>query len=134
VDFVTVVVDVSGGCRRILSSEGFMRTDRYLKVILTVIALELLWLGVQPLTPAVSAQAAATPVVITGIQLADGVFLPAGIVGSYSRVPGAAANVLRPLTTRVEGALSIQQPVKIETDRALLVQQVDYTPRARPGE
>ena len=34
-----------------------MKTDRYLRIILTIIAVELLWLGIRDLTPTVSAQA-----------------------------------------------------------------------------
>jgi hypothetical protein len=55
--------------------------DRYLKVILTVIAIELLWLGLRDLAPRVSAQAAPMPVVITRVQIegADGGFLPVAL-------------------------------------------------------
>ena len=110
--------------------------DRYLKIILTVIALELLWIGAQHSATPVSAQATATPVIITGIQLppSDAAFLPVGVIGSYTRIPRAAAAVVGPLAVRVNGAVDVTQPLKIEADRPLLVQQVDYTPRARPGE
>ena len=120
-----------------------MHADRYLKLILTVIALELFWLGVQHSAPAVSAQAAATPVVITGIQLSGNNqgFLPVGIAGVYAAIPPVATTVLRPMSTRVEGTptmtpikVNVNQPLKIEADQPIPVQQVDYTPKARPGE
>jgi len=53
-----------------------MQVDRYVKIILTVIALELLWIGVRDVAPPVSAQAPApaaaaapTAVVIRGIDI-----------------------------------------------------------------
>ena len=114
-----------------------MRHDRYIKFILTVIARELLWLGAKQGATPVSAQAGPTQVIITGVQIdkPDG-FIPVGIVGGYRDVPPWAARSLQPLTTRVAGDVSIlpRMPLKIESDRPLLVQQVDYTPRARPGE
>ena len=114
-----------------------MRRNRYLKIILTVIALELAWLGVKDLSPGVSAQTAATPVVITGVQIEgnSGGFVPVAIVGGYREMP-RGAELLRPMTTRIEGPVSVvvPGPIKVEADRPLPVQQVDYTPRPRPGE
>ena len=127
-----------------------MRHDRYLTFILTVIALELLWIGLRDTAPAVSAQArpAAAPVVITGVDLAGpaGNFLPVAVVGSYREVPAGTAPVLRPMTTRVEGSVSAtlapqtivgirtDRPLKVEADRPLPVREVVYTPGERPGE
>jgi hypothetical protein len=109
----------------------------YLKVILTVIAIELAWLGVKDLAPRVSAQATATPVVITGVQIAgnEGGFVPVAIVGAYRDAP-RGPHLLGPLATRIEGRVPVQLPlpVKVAADMPLPVQQVDYTPRARPGE
>jgi hypothetical protein len=120
-----------------LAMEGpSMGTDRYLKVILTIIALELCWLGLIQSAPAMSAQAAATPVIVTGIQLPPNnqAFLPVGIVGAYTNIPPGAAIALRPLSTRIEGMVTVREPITVEADRPLPVQQVDYTPRARPGD
>jgi hypothetical protein len=91
-------------------------TDRYLKFLLTVIALELLWLAASGPAPAVSAQGAATPVIITGVQLdpaMDG-NLPVSVRGSITFVPLG--------------------PIKVEADHPLPVQSVPYTPSARPGD
>ena len=118
-----------------------MNRDRYLKFILTVIALELLWFGVKDIATPVSAQAAATRVVITGVEIdaGDGIraaFVPVGIVGGYRNVPATASALLRPLSARIEGDVNIvtTSPMKIEADRPLPVQNVDYVPRVRPGE
>ena len=43
-----------------------MAVDRYVKTVLTIIALELFWIGVKDLATPVTAQAALTPVVIRG--------------------------------------------------------------------
>jgi hypothetical protein len=111
--------------------------DRYIKFILTVIALELLWLGAREGAPPVSAQAGPTRVIITGVEIdkADS-FIPVGIVGAYRDVPAWAIRSLQPLTTRVAGEVAVltRSPLKVEADRPLPVQEVDYTPRARPGE
>jgi hypothetical protein len=115
-----------------------MTGDRYLKAILTVIALELLWLGVNHATPAASAQGVITPVIIRGIQLDPDTttFVPVGVVGSYRQVPGIATPTLEPMATRVNGTVAIEarDPIKIEADRPLRVETVDYAPRTRPGE
>ena len=122
-----------------------MHHNRYIKFILTVIALELLWLGAQRGATPVSAQAGPTRVIIAGVQLeGTNAFVPVGIVGGYRDLPQGAAGTLRPLTTRVEGDVLIlprvplkvefDRPIKVEADSPLPVQQVDYTPRARPGE
>jgi len=114
-----------------------MRKDRYLKFILTVIAIELAWLGAKELAPGVSAQADATRVVITGVQMEanDGGFVPVAIVGGYREIP-PGAGMLRPMTTRIEGnvAVEVAAPVTVEADQPLPVKQVDYIPRERPGE
>ena len=91
--------------------------DRYLKIILTVIALELLWLAVwEPSRPAFAQDSAGMPVIITGIRLdpEESGVLPVTARGTITIVPAG--------------------PVKIEADRPLLVESVPYTPSARPGE
>jgi hypothetical protein len=126
-----------------------MSGDRYLKAVLTIIALELLWIGVKDSAPAVSAQAQAQPqltsVVIRGIQLPNGEpgYLPVAVLGSIRQVPPAAAAFIQPLQAEITGRpvrveapiplkVEIDGPVKVETDRPLSVENVQYTPTARP--
>ena len=123
-----------------------MHRGRYLNAILTVIALELLWLGLMHNAPPVSAQGAPTPVIVRGIQIDPnlGTYLPVAVVGQYRRVPDPATAVLQSSSTHVDGTVMIQaapalkveidRPVRIDTQQPLLVRQVDYTPRQRPGE
>ena len=91
-------------------------SDRYLRVVLTVIALELLWISIGSWTRPLSAQPSAMPVVITGIRLD-----PA---------------TQRPLPVAVEGTVTITatEPLKIEADQPLPVESVRYTPGDRPGD
>lgn len=125
-----------------------VRTERYLKIVLTVIAMELLWLGVKDLAPPVQAQAgqvAPVRVVITGVDMrpADG-FLPVAVAGGYREVPAGSRPVLEPLQVRISGSVPIEaraalkieadRPLKIEADRPLRVESVPYTPGVRPGE
>jgi hypothetical protein len=122
-----------------------MRADGYLKVVLTVIALELLWIGAKTVAVPVSAQDAPTRVVITGIEMdtTRPAYLPVAIVGSVRTIPaplrvtveslrlGAPVEVdtqLRPLR------IDTDRPLKIEADKPLKVETVRYTPGARPGE
>lgn len=117
--------------------------DRYLKVVLTIIAVELLWIGVKDMAPGVAAQAAATPVVITGVSLPHDApdFLPVGIVGSYPDVPEPFRDRLVQTTVRISTPVIVQQPLqitadrplKVEADRPLPVENVPYTPGLRPG-
>lgn len=116
-------------------------SDRYLKVVLTVIALELGWLALNQGTPPVAAQAQPQPtrVVITGIELPNNrAFMPVGVVGAYQQVP---RELQRQLGQQVVGVDSTEPlriravgPVKVENDRPLLVESVKYTPGQRPGE
>ena len=120
--------------------------DRYLKVILTVIAIELLWLGLRDLAPRVSAQAAPMPVVFSGVQIegADGGFLPVALVGTVRQIPPAHSDVLEPSLVRIAGPVAVvareplkievKQPLKIEADQPLKMEAVPYTPGIRPGE
>ena len=123
-----------------------MSTDRYLKVILTIIAVELLWLGLRNVASPVSAQAAPTPVVITGVQIdrPDGGFLPVAVAGSFRQIPDSFRSALEPLHVQISGSVPIEaraplkieadRPLKIESDRPLKVESVDYTPKSRPGD
>ena len=118
-----------------------MKTDRYLKAILTLIAIELGWLAFNQAATPVTAQAA-TPVVITGIALPTGRgYIPVGVVGQ-ARLPD---RTLLPvdMTIRndrvpvsVSGIVDMRPigAIKIEADRPLKVENVGYTPAQRPGE
>lgn len=130
-------------------------TDRYLKVILTVIALELLWLGVKDIGTPVAAQAqaassnrAATPVVITGVEMRGRVMdalpiyemEPLAVMTTRPVVIDATRPVVieatRPLQIEATRPLPIRGsvPLKIEVDRPLPVENVGYRPSNRPGE
>jgi len=90
--------------------------DRYLKIVLTLIALELFWLIAIGPPRTAAAQAGATRVIITGIDL-DGLrdsALPVDVKGLVTIVPAG--------------------PLKIEADEPLRVESVPYTPSQRPGE
>ena len=115
-----------------------MHTDRYLRIILTVIAVELLWLGLKDVSPTVAAQAEPSRVIIASV---DGGFLPVAIAGQTAN---AGRNPLRPIQVGITGDVTIQaraplkieadRPLKVEADRPLRVESVPYTPGARPGE
>ena len=117
-----------------------MRTDRYLRIILTVIAVELLWLGLKDAAPPVFAQDAPMRVVIAGVEAGNGV-LPVVIAGQTQT---AGRPPFRPLEVGISGVVPIEargvvkieadRPIKIEADRPLRVESVPYTPGARPGE
>jgi hypothetical protein len=94
-----------------------MAVDRFVKTILTIIALELFWIGIKDTAPPVAAQAQLTPVVIRSIQIPAGSndYLPVGLVGQPVRV-------------------EVQRPVKIEADQPIKVENVGYTPAKTPGE
>jgi hypothetical protein len=94
-----------------------MAVDRFVKTILTIIALELFWIGLKDTAPPVAAQAQLTPVVIRSIQIPAGSndYLPVGLVGQPVRV-------------------EVQRPVKIEADQPIKVENVGYTPAKSPGE
>ena len=94
-----------------------MAVDRFVKIILTIIALELFWIGLKDTATPVVAQGQLTPVIIRGVQLPAGSndYLPVGVVG-------------QPVRVGVTGA------VKVETDRPLKVENIGYTPSKNPGE
>ena len=115
-----------------------MKTDRYLRIILTIIAVELFWIGVKDLAPGVEAQGAPTRVIIASV---DGGFLPVALAG---QTMNAGRNPLRPIQVGITGDVSVQartplkieadRPLKVEAERPLKVESVPYTPGARPGE
>ena len=112
-----------------------MTVDRYTKLLLTIIVLELGWIAVSQAGVQVSAQRNdATPVIIRGVEGPPGkeVFIPVAVVGS---------SVLR-----VESARPLEvvasQPVKIEADQPipvttgnepLLIKTVSDPPAFKPG-
>ena len=114
-----------------------MSSDRYLKAILTIIALELFWIGVRDTATVVSAQPTPTPVIIRGVQIADNESrgaLPVNILGATRALRIEAE---RPLRIEALRPLKIEAdvPIRVETDRPLLVESVQYAPGARrPGE
>ena len=101
-----------------------MTADRYLKVILTIIACELLWLGVRDMAPPVSAQQAPAPVVIAGFQLNPGdPPLKVALASPIRLEPN------QPVTVQVTN-----QPLTVQTGSTpLTVQSVPAKGGARPG-
>jgi hypothetical protein len=128
----------SGDSYTFAAGDIAMYTNRYLRIILTVIAIELLWIGLKDFAPEVSAQAEPMRVVIAGVE---GGFLPVALAG---QTPDAGRNPLRPIQIGISGTVAIQtrtplkieadRPLKVEADRPLRVEPVPYTPSARPGE
>jgi hypothetical protein len=124
--------------------------DRYLKIVLTVIALELLWIGAKDTAVPLAAQQApaATRVVITGIDIAPAAAsrgaLPIMVRASdpalrmQSDAPGRPLRIEAERPVRIDTerpiSVSIDRPIKVEADRPLPVEQVPYKPSARPGE
>lgn len=120
-------------------------SDRYLKAVLTVIALELLWLGVkdsgtpvwaqargaQPPAAAQPAAPAPTRVVITGVDMD----------ASSRGLPVFSAN---PLTVEVASPVKIEAdepiaivgsaPIRVEAEKPLPVETVPFVPAKKPGE
>jgi hypothetical protein len=123
-----------------------MPADRYLKVILTIIAAELLWLAVRDGMPAVSAQNEPTRVVITGVDIAptERAYLPVVVLGSARDVPAATRTWVQPLRVQIPDPVHVEarpplkvevdRPIKIETDHPIKVESVEYKAKSRPGE
>jgi hypothetical protein len=125
-----------------------MHIDRYVKIVLTIIAVELLWIGLKDGAPAVVAQAQPQGVVIRGIDISgpEAGFLPVAVVGSYRRIPAASRDAVDRLTTEitsdrainVETArpldVTVQGTVRVTAERPLRVESVPYTPSKGPGE
>ncbi len=133
-----------------------MKADRYLKAILTIIALELGWLALTHGAQPVAAQRPPEPqrVVITGIQLEDQrAFLPVGVMGQYRTIP-VGVNLNPPRTTIDQGIgqpalrttidtsqapLRVDLPVPIVVNvepgnRPIRTQEMPFTPQPRPGQ
>lgn len=105
-----------------------MTRDRYLKFILTVIACELLWLGVRDAAPRVFAQQEAAPVTITNVPLR---------VEIVESTRPLRVHVVDPVRLDAQQALTVRvgnQPLTVETGkRPLSVESVPARPGARPG-
>jgi len=112
-----------------------MAADRYLKIVLTLIALELGWIAVKDTAVQVSAQQSQPmPVLIRGVELhGKETSLPVTLVRATSAV---RVNSDRPLDVESSRPLTVQvdRPIVVETDqRPLLIQSVPASPAARPG-
>ena len=128
-----------------------MSRDRYLKIILTVIAIELGWLGVKDVAVPVSAQqnqnapsaqsGQPTPVVIRGIDLPCGgntincreTSMPVSVTRTTAPM---RVTVDTPLPVDARGTVRIRQDqaIIVETgERPLIIQSVPPTGAARPG-
>jgi len=116
--------------------------DRYLRIVLTVIAIELAWIGLRDTSVHVSAQQneRLTPVVIRGIEIpCDG-----SPNCRENSLPVRANSPIRivadgPLPVDARGIVRIRtdQPMIVETrERPLLIQSVPAgtAPRPGPGE
>ena len=111
-------------------------SDRYLRIVLTVIAVELAWIGVKDVLPT-SAAAQGPPglnrVVIAGVELAMRTqALPVAVAGGIRNVampPWAGADVLRvesgerPIRVELPGTINarITEPVRVDTSQPLMV-------------
>ena len=115
-----------------------MAADRYLKVILTVIALELFWLGVRETAPPVLAQQTPQPVVITGFRVGsqDYAMLPVAVVGGTRWTPyGREIPQIEPLGVRVTQPIQaeIKQPITVQTGTKPLIVDAIAKAGVRPG-
>jgi hypothetical protein len=99
-----------------------MSADRYLRFILTIIAVELLWLGMRDAaTPALAQQKPEpTPVVITGVRIGTQEYstLPVAVMGSgrSQLIPSS-----RELPNVQPLSVSVPDPVRIESRQPLTV-------------
>jgi hypothetical protein len=111
-----------------------MQGDRYLKIVLTIIAIQLFWIGIRDFATPVTAQQAVTPVVIRGVEMGDtDRGLPVIVAGARAPLPVETRGTVmieagQPITIRAD------RPIKIEVDQPLKVESVPYVPSPRPGE
>jgi hypothetical protein len=113
-----------------------MPADRYLKVILTVIAIELGWIAIKDAAVPVTAQQrepAPTPVVIRGVNLDQ--TRPQETLAVTLRGDNAAVPVFagRPLQLAQPVIIQADRPIPVEAPRPLLIQSVPATASPRPG-
>ena len=99
-----------------------MSADRYLRFILTIIAVELLWLGLRgAAVPALAQQKAEpTSVVITGVRIGSHEYttLPVAVVGSIrpNSIPSH-----RELPNLQPASVRVSEPVQIDPRHPLAV-------------
>ena len=105
-----------------------MTVDRYTKLLLTVIALELGWIAVSGIGVPVSAQRnEPMPVIIRGVEGVPGkeVFIPVTLVGSTRPI-----EIVAPQPVKIEA----DRPLPVETGgEPLLIRTVSDPPAVRPG-
>jgi len=114
-----------------------MTADRYTKLVLTIIALELGWIAIGNVGVAVSAQRndQPTPVVIRGVEGAPGkeIVIPvtlAGPTGTVRIAQDRPLEVVSALPLKVEA----DRPIPVETSgEPLLIRTVSDPPAFRPG-
>lgn len=128
-------------------------SDRYLRIVLTVIAVELFWIGIKDLGTPAAAQAAPvaqaapaaqpappqpTRVIVTGIDLD-----PARMAQDPARraLPVYATQTVKvdsdrplPVVGAAPFTVRTDRPLQIEAARPLPVEAVPYTPGRTPGE
>lgn len=124
-----------------------MLADRYVKVILTIIAVELLWLGVRDAAPPVLAQPQPQAVVITGFRVAQGEYsaIPVAVVGGAQTPAGGlqlpnteplGVRVTQPIHAEVKQPLTVNignQPITVQTGATPLAVDAVTKAGARPG-
>lgn len=116
--------------------------DRYLKIVLTVIALELGWLALTHGAQPVAAQRPQEPmpVVITGVRLTDATaYLPVGLMGQYRVSPTASLTVPRVTVDTSQTPLRVDVPIPLMVQvepgsKPIRTEAMPYTPAQRPGE
>jgi hypothetical protein len=120
-----------------------MPRDRYLKIVLTIIALELGWIGLKDTAVGVSAQQnqAVTQVVIRGVDLpcesGDRNCRETSLPIRATSPVRVVADTTLPVDARGIVRIRADQPMIVETrERPLLIQSVPAgtAPRPGPGE
>jgi hypothetical protein len=121
-------------------------SDRYLRIVLTVIALELAWIGIKDtvVTP-VAAQQSVTPVIIRGFDPQPGMaaYLPVAVAGEVRNRPGnlqplrALVDAERPVRVDIPAPITARVPdaIRLVTSpqQPLDVRVVPAAGTARPG-
>ena len=113
-----------------------MVADRYIKLVLTIIAVELLWLGLRD-APIAHAQQkpAPTEVIVTGVRIGQQghSMLPVVVMGGAQRLPGISdvrgveplvVRIPAPIQAQVQGPVAISQPLTVRTAGEPLVVRV----------
>lgn len=124
-----------------------MIADRYVKFILTAIAVELLWLGLRDASPTAHAQKKPAPmeVAITEIRIGkqEHAMLPVIVMGGarsltgVQPVPGVeplAVRIPEPVVAHVRDTITVAQPLTVRTGgEPLVVDVMKGVPTQRPG-